>query len=131
MPPTSTATEGIDANTRIKKAFKQSSLVIFISPVVSALAWFCSFARIFGNLIYSIIKTSEPKLNENIPREQLTTLVELMTQIMQFTRDSMMSPVGKWSGAIKIYLTIGLLYVIWIRNNNALVVEDVKEDLKE
>lgn len=38
LPPTSTAIEGIDANTRLIKAFKQSSLVIFISPIFSALA---------------------------------------------------------------------------------------------
>ncbi|CUM48541.1 uncharacterized protein AC631_04029 [Debaryomyces fabryi] len=133
LPPTSTTTEGIDANTRIMKAFKQSSLVIFISPIVSALAWFCSFARILGNFIYSMMNSfpSELKLIENISREQLIMLVEMMTEIMQFTRDNMMSPVREWSGAIKIYLNIGLLYVIWIRNNNALVVEDEKEDLKE
>lgn len=54
-----------------------------------------------------------------------------MTQIMLFTNDSMMSSAGKWPGSIKIYVTIGLLYAIWIRNNNALVIEDEKGDFKE
>ena len=134
LPPTSTVTEGIDANTRIMKAFKQSSLVIFISPTISGLAWFSSFVRMVVKTFYSAINdiSSDLDINEKISsRDSLIKLVKLSHSIMLFSEDSVKSIFEKWPGAIKIYLTIALLYVIWIRNNNALVVEDEKADLKE
>lgn len=46
LPPTSTVTEGINVNIRIMKAFKQSSLIIFISPTISGLTWITLYVRI-------------------------------------------------------------------------------------
>ena len=134
LPPTSTVTEGIDANTRIMKAFKQSSLVIFISPTISGLAWFSSYARVAIKTFFSMMNEISSELDvsdEELSRELLIKLVKLSHYIMRFTQDTMMSSFDEWPGAMKIYLTIALLYVIWIRNNNALVVEDEKGDLKE
>lgn len=69
--------------------------------------------------------------DEDPSRELLIDLVKKANHIMLFTQNTMMSSFDMWPRAIKIYLTIALLYVIWIRNNNALIVEDEKEDLKE
>ena len=134
LPPTSTVTEGIDANTRIMKAFKQSSLVIFISPTISGFAWFSSYARVAIKTFFSMMNEISSELDvsdEELSRELLIKLVKLSHHIMLFSQDSVKSIFEEWPGAIKIYLTIALLYVIWIRNNNALVVEDEKADFKE
>lgn len=134
LPPTSTTSEGIDANIRIMKAFKQSSLIIFISPTISGLVWFISFARMAVKAFFSAINDIYSDLNASekvSPRESLILLVKLSKHVTLYVEDSVKSICEEWPGAIKIYITVALLYVIWIRNSNALIVEDEKGDLKE
>lgn len=134
LPPTSTTTVGVDANTRIMKTFKQSSLVIFISPSFSGLLWFSSVALKAVKAFYTAINAFRSDLNiheKYSSREALIHLVKISNHMMLFTEDSVRSMFENWPGAIKIYLTIGLLYVIWIRIDNALLVEDEKQDLKQ
>ncbi|CUM52568.1 unnamed protein product [Debaryomyces tyrocola] len=134
LPRTLTRTEEIDAITRIVRAFKQSILVVFISPTISPLARLIAYGPLS-------IKSSRSAQNDftlqlslidnDLLRESLISLVKSINDKFMRTKLHEMSLDRAWPGALEIYLTIGLLYVIWIRNNNALVVEDEKEDLKE
>ncbi|CUM52570.1 unnamed protein product [Debaryomyces tyrocola] len=134
LPPTSTVSEGIDVNTRIMKAFKQSGFLILISPSISGLAWVIAYGRVaieaYYSMMYDMMLDSEP--TSKVPsRESLMLLVRWLNYMLLFTEDTTMSLIQSWPLAIKIYLTITLLYVIWIRNNNVLVVEDEKGDFNE
>lgn len=132
LPPTSTSIEGIDANTRIMKAFKQSSFVIFISPSFSGLLWFSSLSLKTMYTVINVLFRSDLNIHEkSFSRKALIHLVNISNHMMQLTEYSLRSMRANWPGAIKIYLTIGLLYLIWIRIDNALLVEDEKKDFKE
>lgn len=134
LPPTSTAMEGIDANTRIMNAFRQSCFIIFVSPFISGLTWVITYGRTAIKTFYSMLDdiTLDFELHDKeLARESLILLVRNMSNVLLFVQDSDKSLIQSWPLKIKIYLTISLVYVIWIRNNNALVIEDEKGDLKE
>ncbi|KRZ99174.1 uncharacterized protein AC631_05055 [Debaryomyces fabryi] len=85
-------------------------------------------------MFYSMMDdiTLDFELHDKEPtRESLILLVRKMSNAFLFSQDSEKSLIQSWPLRLKIYLTISLVYVIWIRNNNALVIEDEKEDFKE
>lgn len=134
LPPKATETEGIDMNIRILTAFKHSQLIIAISPLIPLLSLIISGARTLVLLVLSLdtFISGEMILSvERSSREELIFLVKLENYKLLHLMKIAMVSFETWPRAIKIYVTIGLIYMIWIRTNNAFVIEDEKEDLKE
>lgn len=134
LPPREMETEGIDTNIRILTAFKHSQLIIAISPCIPLLSLITSGTRMLVLLVLSLNNfiSAEMKLSvERSSREELIFLVKLENYKLLHLMKIAMISFETWPRAIKIYVTIGLIYMIWIRTNNAFVIEDEKEDLKE
>lgn len=134
LPPRATQTEGIDLNIRIMRAFRNSQLVIAISPLISRLSIISSIIRLTVQSALSLKRFIFTEMNLDVEissREALINIVKLLNyKMLDFINTKMLSS-ETWSRAIMIYVTVGLLYMIWIRTNNDLVIEDEKEDLKE
>lgn len=134
LPPMATELEGIGINVRILTAFKQSLIIMAISPFVPLLSLITSGLRMFVLIVLSLdnLVPTDMKIGaERTSRQELIFLVNFENYRLQhIMKAAVISPEG-WPRAIKIYVTIGLIYMIWIRTNNALVIENEKEDLKE
>lgn len=124
FPPVSPASEGsVDANERIVKSFRQSILILFVLPVF-LMSIFLAF------IVYHIIHSNEYSLDiPNTSREDILELVLTfrMLEIQTFDRSTILPAL--WSAILNVYLTIILLYAIWIRNDNELVMEAYNREI--
>ncbi|CUM48538.1 unnamed protein product [Debaryomyces fabryi] len=134
LPLTLAETKGADATTRIMKSFKQSIFIILVSsaipPLARLIAYYPRSVKSFRSA-HGCFNLHLNLIDNDLLRESLILLVKSANDTFIKTQSFANSLDRRWPEAMEIYLTIGLLYVIWIRNNNALVVEDEKEDLKE
>lgn len=124
FPPVSPASEGsIDANERIVKSFRQSILILFVLPVF-LMSIFVAF------MVYHIVHSNEYSLD--IPttgREDIIDLALLMKVLEIQTFDKSTILPALWSAVLNVYLTIILLYAIWVRNDNELVMEGYNREI--
>ncbi|KRZ99176.1 uncharacterized protein AC631_05057 [Debaryomyces fabryi] len=116
------------------KSFKQSIFIILVSsaipPLARLIAYYPRSVKSFRSA-HGCFNLHLNLIDNDLLRESLILLVKSANDTFIKTQSFANSLDRRWPEAMEIYLTIGLLYVIWIRNNNALVVEDEKEDLKE
>lgn len=119
FPPISATAEGsVDANSRIIKSFRQSILILFVLPVF--------LAFVFGTFVaYHIIHSNEYSLDipNTTGREDIAQLVLSMRMLEILTFDNSAILPAVWVSVLNVYLTIVLIYAIWIRNDNELVME--------
>ena len=118
FPPISPASEGsIDANEKIVKSFRQSILILFVLPVFLLLI-------VVAFMLYHIIHSNEYVLDlPNTGREEIIDLALLMRVVEIQTFDKSTILPALWGAILNVYLTIILIYAIWIRNDNELVME--------
>jgi len=118
FPPIPATTEGsVDANSRIIKSFRQSILILFVLPVF--------LASIFGAfMVYHVIHSNEyldiPNTTGSEDIAQLVISIKML-EILTFDKSAILPAV--WVSVLNVYLTIVLIYAIWIRNDNELVME--------
>lgn len=120
FPPIPTDTGGaVEANARIIKSFKQSILIIFVLPIF--------LFTVFGAfMVYFMVKSNKYQLRTPIDpnaRNGLEQAVSEMNILEMLIFDGSTVLQVVWVSYLNVYLTIILLYSIWIRNNNGLIVD--------
>lgn len=120
FPPLSTdSDESINANERVLKSFRQSILIIFVLPIV--------LGFILGFIIaYHMINSHAYDFDgfDFNGRESIALLVLEIKALEILTFDKFTILPAVWISILNVYLIIILLYVIWIRNNNGLAMDD-------
>lgn len=111
------ATERERTSTQTSKGFKLSILVIFVMPVFI-------FTLTFILLVVGILKKSGLLLPSTSVVEDGELTSKALIHLFETTAlNSMVYKFMVWSQLLEVYGSVALLYFIWIRNNNGLIIK--------
>ncbi|KAK6457275.1 uncharacterized protein RJT20DRAFT_38345 [Scheffersomyces xylosifermentans] len=122
-PSTDTEAPGSNSNEKTLTAFRRSILVIFVLPIATMLVIF----PIYFHRVYKMMQGSMP---DHIPKERET--LELMILQVHIAESIWLDTKNWlllfWAHYLNFFILVILIYFIWIKENNGLIVDPNAND---